>query len=275
MSAQQTSGVPTRQRRSATRLEAVTVVIPCFNEEESVAGLRYALTELEAELGLDYELQFIVVDDCSRDNTAWNLRIEFDDWDNFQVIEHSENQGVAAAIATGIAHAETEIVASMDFDCSYNPVQFANLLPLLRDDVDMVTASPYHPQGNVRSIPPWRLAISKTASKIYAKIMQPKLFTYTSCFRVYRRSSVLGLDLRNGGFVGVAELIWRLDQRGGQIVECPAELDVRQFGQSKMRVFQAALGHLRLLGQAALFRLSRHEADRRPFEPDKATIKVD
>jgi glycosyltransferase involved in cell wall biosynthesis len=274
MNPQQTSSYPISRRQTSSSREVVTIVIPCFNEEESIAGLRYALTELEADLGLQYDLQFIVVDDGSSDNTVWNLRIEFDNWDNLTILEHEMNEGVAAAIMTGIAHADSEIVASMDFDCSYNPVQFGAMLPLLKEEVDMVTASPYHPEGTVRSIPAWRLGLSKAASRLYGYVIKPKLHTYTSCFRVYRRTSVIGLDIRNSGFVGVAELVVRLDQRGGQIVECPATLDVRQFGQSKMNVFRAACGHLRLLSQAAVSRLLRRESDNREFEPEKATCRV-
>ena len=235
--------------------ESVTVVIPCFNEEEATTPLRFALADLENSLGLEYDLRFVFVDDGSSDNTVWNLRSAFADWDNVMIVEHKTNRGVAAAIATGISHAETEIVASMDSDCSYDPVQLGNLLLLLRDDVDIVTASPYHPDGAVVSVPNWRIALSRLASRMYAVVMRPQLYCYTSCFRVYRRSSVLGLEIRNDGFVGVTEALLRLDQRGGRVVECPAVLDVRQFGQSKMRVVRTMLGHFRLLSRAALARL--------------------
>lgn len=253
-------------RRVSHSIESVTLVIPCFNEEESATGLRFALAELENELGLEYDLRFLIVDDGSSDNTVWNLRSEFADWDNVTIVEHDVNRGVAAAIATGISHAETELVASMDSDCSYDPNQLAKLLPMLKDDVDLVTASPYHPDGAVASVPNWRIALSRFASRLYALVLHSQLYCYTSCFRAYRRSSVLGLDIRNKGFVGVAEALWRLDQRGGQIVECPVVLDVRQFGQSKMRIVRTTLGHLKLLSQAALDRVfrRRYPAKRRP-----------
>lgn len=274
MSHQDVSTVRSSRIRVADHREPVTIVIPCCNEEEAIPGLRCAITKMEAELSSEYNLQFIVVDDGSTDNTNLNLRIEFANWDNLTIIEHDSNRGIAAAIATGIANADSEIVASMDFDCSYDPTQFGNLLPLLCDDVDVVTASPYHPDGTVASIPRWRLALSRLASHLYEVILGQELHTYTSCFRVYRRSSVLGLDLRHQGFAGVAELIWRLRQRGGRIVECPADLDIRQFGQSKMRVIGTAWSHFRLLIQAALFRLSGRTADERHYEPEQVDARV-
>lgn len=234
----------------------VTVVIPAYNEGESVNQLAECLTELKLQAASDYELNFVVVDDASNDDTLSCLEQTFSSWQNFEVIKHEENQGVAAAIMTGIRHAETSLVASMDFDCTYQPIELLNLLPMI-EHADIVTASPYHPDGQVKNVPEWRLVFSRGASWAYRRVMTNKLHTYTSCFRVYRRSSVSDLELRNGGFVGVAEMLWRVSRRKGKIVEVPATLDVRKFGQSKMRLAQVTFGHLRLLGRALSYRLCR------------------
>ena len=99
----------------------------------------------------------------------------------------------------------------------------------------MVTASPYHTNGGVRNVPEWRLFLSKGASLLYRRVLQSKLDTYTSCFRVYRRSSFVDMDLKEKGFLGVAEMLGKLDLRGGKIIEYPAVLEVRLFGFSKMK----------------------------------------
>ena len=107
-------------------------------------------------------------------------------------IRHETNRGVAASILTGLRHAGTEIVCSIDCDCSYDPHELANMIPLLRDDVALVTASPYHPKGRVHNVPAWRLVLSKSLSRMYRIVLRQPLHTYTSCFRVYRRSAVIG-----------------------------------------------------------------------------------
>ena len=61
------------------------------------------------------------------------------------------------AIVTGLKHAETELVCSIDADCTYDPRQLPALLRTLTQDMAMVTASPYHPQGKVENVPAWRL----------------------------------------------------------------------------------------------------------------------
>ncbi len=155
--------------------------------------------------------------------------------------------GVAAGIMTGIREAQTQLVCSMDCDCTYDPHELLNMLPLMTDPVDLVTASPYHRDGGVRNVPGWRLFLSRGASFLYRRVLHTKLDTYTSCFRVYRRSSFTGIHLRESGFLGIAEMLGRVDLGGGKIVEFPAVLEVRLFGISKMKTVKTIAGHLKLL----------------------------
>ena len=121
------------------------------------------------------------------------------------------------------------------------------MIPLLTEGVDLVTASPYHSLGGVRNVSAWRLSLSKSASAFYRLVLRQKLATYTSCFRVYRRSAILALPLREPGFLGITELLGRLDLSGGRILEYPTVLEVRVLGRSKMKVVRTIFGHLGLL----------------------------
>ena len=229
----------------------LTVVVPLFNEAESIERLAGALGKLRCDLAGKYATQWLFVDDGSRDETCATIERQFAGDPHARLVRHAANRGIAAAIATGIAEAPSELVASIDADCTYEPVELARLLRRLEDDVAMVVASPYHPAGGVEGVPGWRLAISRLASRLYGLVLRTQLHTYTSCFRVYRRSAVMGLPVRRSGFVGVVELLWQVDRRGGRIVECPAVLSVRKTGQSKMRVARTALAHLALLSEIA------------------------
>jgi hypothetical protein len=150
---------------------------------------------------------------------------------------------------TGIRAADSEIVCSIDADCTYDPHELGGMIPLLVPGVDLVTASPYHPDGGVRNVAEWRLILSRGASSLYRRVLHNKLHTYTSCFRVYRRSAALSLTLTRRGFLGVMETIALLDLDGHRVVEYPTMLDVRMIGQSKMKVVRTIWGHLQLLTQ--------------------------
>ncbi|HMS40870.1 MAG TPA: glycosyltransferase [Pyrinomonadaceae bacterium] len=241
-------------RKSQIANEAITIIIPCYNEEAALPYLSNTLRSLESELSENYSPEFIFVDDKSKDATFDKLNELFGKKKNVKIIQHDTNQGVAAGIMTGIKAAETDIVCSMDCDCTYDPHELVNMLPLLTEKVDLVTASPYHRDGGVRNVPEWRLFLSKGASWLYRRTLKAKLATYTSCFRIYRRSSFVDMPLQEKGFLGVAEMLGRLDLKGGKIIEFPAVLEVRLFGFSKMKTARTIFGHLKLLSRLSKIR---------------------
>jgi polysaccharide deacetylase family protein (PEP-CTERM system associated) len=236
----------------------ISIVVPCYNEESVLPYLENTLEHLVAELADAYELTFIFVDDGSSDATWSVLQSTFSSLPNCRFERHEENHGVAAAILTGIRAAKTEVIGSIDCDCTYDPHQLRELIPRLEEGVSLVTASPYHPSGRVLNVPGWRLLLSKGLSALYRRVTRQKLHTYTSCFRVYRRSALLDLPVRERGFLGVAEMLGSLDQRGDRIVEHPAVLEVRMLGHSKMKLLPTIYGHLRLLSRMAAARWLGH-----------------
>ncbi len=253
----------------------VTVVIPCYNEEEALPYLANTLRSVETKLAEGgYAANFVFVDDRSKDGTLELLNGLFGDRENVRIIPHKQNWGVAAGILTGIRSARTELVCSMDCDCTYDPHGLLRMLPLLGDGVDLVTASPYHADGGVRNVPGWRLFLSKSASFLYRRVLRSKLDTYTSCFRVYRRSAFADMELDETGFLGIAEMLGRVDLAGGKIVEFPTVLEVRLFGLSKMKTAKTIVGHLKLLtrlGKMRLFRKSGEIATSLPTEKLKVS----
>ena len=244
---------PHRERVDALRQvrERVTLVVPCYNEEHSLPYLANTLRSVRAALSRNYEIDAIFVDDHSSDRTWQVLDELFAGQPDVVRIRHETNRGVAASILTGLRQAGTEIVCSIDCDCSYDPHDLASMIPLLRDDVALVTASPYHPDGRVHNVPAWRLVLSKTLSRMYRIVLRQPLHTFTSCFRVYRRSALIGTQPERGGFLGIAELIGRLALSGAEIVEHPATLEVRVLGHSKMKILQTIRGHLGLIASLA------------------------
>ena len=235
----------------------VTIVVPVFNERECVQNLVDALCSLETAHSDRYQFEFVLVDDGSTDGTATLLRDMLRDKPEYRVVPHAENRGIAAAIHTGIRHANSEIVVSIDADGSYDAGLIEQMLPLLTDEVDLVTASPYHPNGAVENVPYWRLWLSRRASGLYRLLLNTQLHCYTACFRAYRRSKVVDLEPSNKGYVGVAELLWNVDRSGGRIVECPAILRTRVAGYSKMKVVKEAKNHLKLLTKIGRKKIAR------------------
>ena len=243
----------------AVTLQGVTVVVPLFNERECAELVMASLARLELALGRRFDFEFLLVDDGSKDDTVALLNEAIAGRPNYRLVEHGENRGIAAAIHTGIRAASNNVVVSIDCDGSYDPLLIGELVPRLTPGVDMVTASPYHREGGVVNVPEWRLRLSRLASQLYGLLCRHKYSCYTSCFRAYRRDAVAAIELENQRFVGVAELMWKVLERDGRVVEHPAQLRSRIAGHSKMRVLRASLGHLGLMIRIGCSRIRRQK----------------
>ena len=235
--------------------QSVAVVVPCYNEQDSLPFVRNTIRSVEAAVRDRYQLEWVFVDDGSRDDTWAVLSRLFSGEPRVHLVRHSQNQGLTAAILTGARATSLDVVATIDCDCSYDPHELEHMLPRLVAGVDVVTASPYHPDGRVENVSRWRLVLSQTVSRLYRLVSRQKLATYTSCFRVYRRQTLLAATARRGGFLGMAELLAAIDRNGGVIVEHPATLTVRVLGHSSLRVVRSVLGHLGLLAELAVRRI--------------------
>lgn len=236
-------------------LKPVSIVVPCYNEQESLPYLAKTLSSVESKLNdIGFTSQLIFVDDRSQDDTFNVMHTLFGNHKNVQIIQHEVNKGVAGGIMTGIRAAKTELVCSIDCDCTFDPHELVRMIPLMKDDVDMVTASPYHKDGGVQNVPGWRLLLSKGASVLYRRVLRTKIASYTSCFRVFRRSAMVNINPTAPGFHGVPEMLGLLDLEGGKIVEFPTVLAVRLFGASKMNTLKTIVGTLKLLSHLAMLR---------------------
>ncbi|NJO67840.1 MAG: DUF3473 domain-containing protein [Rhodospirillales bacterium] len=246
------SGLIPAVREHDGPLVPITVVVPCYNEEATLGYLSNTLNSFSDGMKNSYQTTFLFVDDGSSDGTWARLNALFGNRPDCALLRHAQNRGVAATVLSGIRHAKTDIVCVIDCDGTYDPLQLQKMIPMLQPGIDLVTASPYHPDGRVLNLPPWRLILSKGLSVIYRFVHRHKLATYTSCFRVYRRQAVDKIVLRDERFVGVTELLSRIDAGGGGVVECPAIMEVRLLGTSKMKTLKTIKGHLghltRLIG---------------------------
>lgn len=249
------SAIKARVAKDKSSLTQVSIVVPCYNEQESLPYLAKTLASVENELNdIGYASQLVFVDDTSTDNTLGVIDELFGGRDDVQVVRHEVNKGVAGAILTGIRAARTEIVCTIDCDCTFDPHEVVTMIPMLTDGVDMVQASPYHKDGAVQNVPGWRLALSKGASVLYRRVLHTKIASYTACFRVVRRSAMLDIEPQETGFHGVPEMLGLLDMKGGKIVEFPTVLAVRLFGASKMKTAKTIVGTVKLLSRLTKMR---------------------
>jgi dolichol-phosphate mannosyltransferase len=173
-----------------------------------------------------------------------------------RLVPHTHNQGLGAALRTGLTAARGAWIITSDADGTYRFDEIPSLLKRCTADVDIVTASPYHPQGGVENVPGYRLVLSRSASTLYRMIVGGHIHTYTALFRAYRRSVVERVPVRYDGFLAVAQLLTEATLVGFRVAEYPTVLHVRQYGQSKAKVVRLTLQHVRYMAGLVRQRLT-------------------
>ncbi len=123
--------------------DLVSVIIPAYNEEESIGGDLDIIFQAMDEAGLHYEV--IVVDDGSRDRTAEIAR----KYPRVKLMQHSKNRGSGAARKTGVRQAQGSIIVMTDADGTYPNRDIPRLVAEMAE-ADMVVGARGKEAGTVR-----------------------------------------------------------------------------------------------------------------------------
>ena len=237
----------------------ISIIIPYLNEVDNVLNLKNELLPVVEDLSRSYSVEMVFVDDGSTDGTSQALKsmVEAQMIPDIKIkfLAHEGNWGLGKALQTGFASSTGAVIITTDCDGTYLFSTIPELLAHLQDGVDVVTASPYHPNGWVMNVPGYRVFLSKGSSLIYRIMVDWDIHTYTCMFRAYRRHTVEDTPIASHGFMAVAELLVKCKLKGCHISEFPAVLYARSFGESKAKLTRTILAHLRFQSSILLHRL--------------------
>lgn len=247
----------------------LSIAIPCFNEAPNVRALEERLASVLPRLLADWStLEIVLVDDGSRDDTAEAMRAfaaaATRPGLDVVVRRHEQNAGLGAAIRTGLSTATGDVVVTTDADGTYRFSDIPALLACLTPGVDLVTASPYHPQGAVENVPSHRLFLSRGASLLYRLLVRWRFYTWTALFRAYRRPVIETVPFASDGFLAGTEILVNAIAAGFVAAEFPAVLHARTLGTSKAKLLRTIRAHLRFQGSLLLRRVTGHAPEGRP-----------
>jgi dolichol-phosphate mannosyltransferase len=252
----------TEHGRAAVPEYEATVVVPCWNEEESLPSLIERLDRLVVGERRPWEVVF--VDDGSRDRTAQLLEDArlLRPW--LRLLRHQRNLGIGAALRTAFGGGLAPIVCTLDSDCTYPPERLPDLIAALGRGADLATGSPWHPDNRSVEGNRLRVALSRGVSRLYRWVSSSEVYTFTCLFRAYRRDVVEQVEFNECGFAAVTEILVRAVCRGYRVAEVPMPLAARRQGASKMNVAAAIGGHLKLLAATARWARSGRKVRGRP-----------
>jgi len=216
----------------------VTIVIPCYNEVETIPRLVAALDTAESSLrGLGRQTEVILVDDGSRDGSAAKLREAASTRPWLRLIRFRRNFGQTAAMAAGFKAARGDVVVPMDADLQNDPADIPKLLLKLDEGFDVVSGWRRDRQDKVatRKLPSW------IANWVIGKVSGVKLHDYGCTLKAYRREFLEPVNLYGEmhRFIPIYAK-WA----GARVTEMPVTHHARREGKSKyglMRTFKVLL----------------------------------
>jgi len=200
-----------------------SVVVPLYNEEQTVEELYARLTKTMSETGLRYELVF--VDDGSTDNTLEILKEITGRDGKVTVVELRRNFGQTAALAAGFDIAAGQIIISMDGDLQHTPEEIPNFIEKINAGYDVVSGWRKNRVDNLvlRKIP------SRVANWFASKISGVEIHDFGTTFKAYRREIIEELNLYGEMHRFIPAL---LAGSGARIIEIPIQNIVRPRGES-------------------------------------------
>jgi glycosyltransferase involved in cell wall biosynthesis len=202
----------------------LSVVVPLYNEEESLRPLYEAITNAVVPLGVTYEIVF--VDDGSRDATVRIADAIARSDPRVCLVKFRRNYGQTPAMAAGIAQASGDVIVTMDGDLQNDPADIGALLRKIDEGNDIVVGWRFDRQDKLvsRKIP------SRIANALIAKVTGVPIKDNGCSLKAYRATLIKKIPLYSEmhRFIPAMASI-----AGPKIAEIKVQHHARQFGQSK------------------------------------------
>ena len=205
----------------------LSVVVPFFNEEESIERLWEALKLSLDKIGRSYEVVF--VDDGSTDSTRDIMRRLAWCNEELRIILLRANFGQSAAMAAGFEATRGQIVVAMDGDLQNDPDDIGALMRELNNGYDVVSGWRKNRQDKMVS----RLIPSRIANRIICSVTDVKLHDTGCSLKAFRGDLLRRISLY-GEFHRFIPALLRME--GARIAEMPVKHHPRRFGTSKYNI---------------------------------------
>ncbi|OGH16045.1 MAG: glycosyl transferase [Candidatus Levybacteria bacterium RIFCSPHIGHO2_02_FULL_40_18] len=212
----------------------LSIIIPVFNEEKTIAQVLDKVSNLKIP---SVEKEVIVVDDCSTDNTVskiGDLRPKKD----FKFIKHPKNMGKGAAVCTGIEKATGDYIIIQDADLEYDVNDIPMLVSELKGNKDVIygtrLARMPHLGDEERRLQFLLHYFGNRFLSLVTSVLYGQWITdMETCYKLFPRSVVKGIELRSKRFDFEPEITSKLLKRGFKIREIPIKTKPRGYEEGK------------------------------------------
>ncbi|MCX5856674.1 MAG: glycosyltransferase family 2 protein [Deltaproteobacteria bacterium] len=205
----------------------LSIVIPVFNE---VGTIEEIILRVQS---VPFEKEIIVVDDFSTDGTVHLLRKIDAIQENVKVYYHDRNQGKGAALRTGFAVVQGDVVIIQDADLEYDPREYPKLLePILDGRADVVYGSRFL-GGPHRVLSFWHSVGNKFLTLLSNTVTNLNLTDMETCYKAFRTEVLNDLSLKSNRFGFEPEFTMKIAKRKFRIYEVPISYSGRTYHEGK------------------------------------------
>jgi glycosyltransferase involved in cell wall biosynthesis len=204
----------------------LSVVVPCFNEEATIATL------VDQVLASPWVAQVVVVDDGSSDRSRDILTTLTDP--RVTIVLHERNRGKGAALRTGFSRATADFVVVQDADLEYDPGEYGVLLePLLDDRADVVFGSRFLSGRPHRVLYFWHSMGNRFLTLLSNMFTDLNLTDMETCYKCFRRSVIQSIEIEEDRFGFEPEITAKLARGKYRIYEVGISYSGRTYAEGK------------------------------------------
>jgi glycosyltransferase involved in cell wall biosynthesis len=206
----------------------LSVVMPVYNEERTLREI------VGRVLAQPYEIELVMVNDCSRDSTAKIMDELAAVHPNVRCFHHERNQGKGGALATGFKQASGDVVLIQDADLEYDPGDYKVLLrPILDGRADVVFGSRFLGGPYVRVHMFWHYVGNRMLTLLSNMFTNINLTDMETCYKVFRRHVAERLDIQSRTFAVEPEITAKVAKLRARIYEVPISYAGRDYSEGK------------------------------------------